>query len=219
MADFNFDAVEFAENPEPRCACVLLLDVSASMRGAKIDALNNGLELFHAELLLDDLASKRVEVAIVTFGGGVEVEQDFITPEQFQPALLHATGSTPMGKAILTALEMIQERKTTYKEFGIAYYRPWIFMISDGEPTDEWKEAARQVKHAEQEKGAAFFAIGVDRADMRTLAKISVRQPVKLRELRFGEMFQWLSNSLSSVSQSKIDEEVRLESPAGWAVL
>ena len=219
MPEFDFDAVEFAENPEPRCACVLLLDTSSSMRGKKIDALNEGLEMFNAELLLDDLASKRVEVAIVTFGGEVKIEQDFASPGLFQMPTLKTSGTTPMGKGIVTALELVEQRKMAYKEFGIAYYRPWIFMISDGEPTDKWKEAAKKLQKAEEEKAVAFFAIGVDQANMQALSKISNRQAVKLRGLNFGEMFQWLSNSLTSVSQSKIDDEIRLDSPSGWAVL
>jgi uncharacterized protein YegL len=52
---------------------------------------------------------------------------------------------------------------------------------------------------------------------MNILSQISVRQPVKLIELNFGEMFQWLSNSLTSVSHSKIDEQIPLQAPAGWA--
>ena len=36
------DMVEFVDNPEPRCPCVLLLDVSGSMTGSRIQALNNG---------------------------------------------------------------------------------------------------------------------------------------------------------------------------------
>lgn len=59
------DAVEFAENPEPRCPCVLLLDTSGSMQGAAIDALNQGLRTFQEELTKDALASKQVEVAVV----------------------------------------------------------------------------------------------------------------------------------------------------------
>ena len=44
------EAVEFAENPEPRCPCVLLLDISKSMRGEAIKALNHGLVTFHNDL-------------------------------------------------------------------------------------------------------------------------------------------------------------------------
>lgn len=219
MNQYALDAVEFAENPEPRCACVLLLDVSVSMRGEKIDALNKGLQLFQAELILDDLASKRVEVAIVTFGGKVEVVQDFITVDRFQPPMLVVSGSTPMGSATLKALEMIRNRKALYRSNGIAYYRPWIFLLSDGQPTDEWRYAAQCVRQEEQTKGVAFFAVGVENANMGILSQISVRQPVKLIELNFGEMFQWLSNSLTSVSHSKIDEQIPLQAITGWAVV
>ena len=52
------EAVEFAENPEPRCPCVLLLDTSASMTGTPIQALNDGLETFRDNLITDDLAKK-----------------------------------------------------------------------------------------------------------------------------------------------------------------
>jgi uncharacterized protein YegL len=63
-----FGGVEFADNPEPRCPCILLLDTSGSMSGAKIAELNSGLQAFAEELRSDAMAAKRVEIAIVTFG-------------------------------------------------------------------------------------------------------------------------------------------------------
>jgi uncharacterized protein with von Willebrand factor type A (vWA) domain len=38
-AENAFDKVEFAENPEPRVPCVLVVDTSASMQGTKIAVL------------------------------------------------------------------------------------------------------------------------------------------------------------------------------------
>ena len=53
-ADANpFAAAEFADNPEPRCPCLLLLDVSGSMAGGKIEELNAGLQAFEEELKSD----------------------------------------------------------------------------------------------------------------------------------------------------------------------
>lgn len=118
------EAVEFAENPEPRCPCVLLLDTSASMQGDPINALNEGLRTFQEDLQRDPVAPKRVEVAVVSFNSEVTVVQDFVTAERFEPPTLLAQGLTHMGAAIHTALDMVQERKTRYNESGISYYRP-----------------------------------------------------------------------------------------------
>ncbi len=64
----TFATSDFASNPEPRCPCILLLDVSGSMNGRPINELNAGLVTFRDELLADPLALKRVELGIVTFG-------------------------------------------------------------------------------------------------------------------------------------------------------
>jgi hypothetical protein len=66
-----FEQAEFADNPEPRCPVVLVLDTSGSMAGAAIRELNEGLRAFGSALQGDRLASLRVEVAVVAFGGKV----------------------------------------------------------------------------------------------------------------------------------------------------
>ncbi|EFH6995981.1 VWA domain-containing protein [Escherichia coli] len=211
----TFATSDFASNPEPRCPCILLLDVSGSMNGRPINELNAGLVTFRDELLADPLALKRVELGIVTFGP-VHVEQPFTSAANFFPPILSAQGDTPMGAAITKALDMVEERKREYRANGISYYRPWIFLITDGAPTDEWQAAANKVFRGEEDKRFAFFSIGVQGADMKTLAQISVRQPLPLQGLQFRELFSWLSSSLRSVSRSTPGTEVVLEAPKGW---
>jgi uncharacterized protein YegL len=211
-------AVEFADNPEPRCPCVLLLDTSGSMEGEKIEALNTGLKAFKDDLVKDTLAARRVEVAVVTFSSTVSVLQDFVTVDQFNPPILSAAGLTLMGGGIQKALELVRTRKTQYKTNGVSWYRPWIFMITDGEPTDEVpvvQEAARRIKDDEEKKRIAFFAVGVGEANMTRLGEIAVRTPVLLRGLNFVEMFVWLSRSTQAVSRSQLDQQVALP-PPGW---
>lgn len=209
-----FGASEFADNPEPRCPCLLLLDTSGSMQGAPINELNRGLVAFKDELAADTLAMKRVEVGVVTFGP-VQVLTEFQTPDIFQPPQLSTTGDTPMGAAIVTGLDLLRQRKDAYKTNGISYYRPWVFLITDGAPTDQWKYAAQMVHEGEAQKAFSFFGVGVEGANMETLAQICVRPPLKLSGLRFRDLFAWLSSSLSGVSRSQVGQTVPL-APPGW---
>jgi uncharacterized protein YegL len=219
-----FGTDDFAINPEPRLPCVLLLDVSASMQGQPIAELNEGIRLYKSELLADALAAKRVEVAVVTFGEEVRMASDFTTAEHFEPPVLRADGSTPMGAAINLALAMVLQRKVAYRANGIPYFRPWIFLITDGAPTDEWRFAARKVKEGEEHRSFAFFAVGVEGADFDVLQEVAARTPLKLQGLRFRDLFQWLSNSQRSLSQSTPGEQDKITfvdptGPKGWAAM
>jgi len=211
-----FTADVFAENPEPRCPCVLVLDTSGSMSGKPLAQLNAGYRALVSELLEDPLASKRVELSVITFGP-VRLKQDFMTPDMVLADDLETTGDTPMGEAISFAIDMVRNRKETYRQAGVSYYRPWIFLVTDGAPTDSWSSAAQEVREGEASNAFSFFAVGVEGADLTTLAKIAVREPLKLKGLRFAELFRWLSNSLKTVSRSSPGDRIALPAPTGWA--
>lgn len=243
-----FFDVSLATNPEPRCPCVLLLDVSGSMLEVvanagrdtgklvqqdgrwynvvsggttKLDLLNDGVRAYQADVAHDPLAAQRVEVSVITFGDGVETVVPFISASDFHAPLLEAAGETPMGAAILRAIEAVTERKRAYKQNGLHYYRPWIFLITDGQPTDSWQGAAAMVKEGERSKAFAFFAVGVEGANFDILRQISVRAPLALQGCSFREMFVWLSQSQRSISHSNPGQEdqLKLPPPSGWANL
>jgi len=229
--DSYLDQAEFADNPEPRCPVVLLLDTSHSMYGEPIDELNEALKLFSEALKKDALASLRVEVAIITFGGMVQAidvqgggyqipfdaNQAFVTADIFVPPRLATSGNTPLGEAMRQAVHLLRDRKEIYKQNSLDYFRPWVFLITDGQPTDDWESAALQMQEEENRKGVLLFSVGVEGANMGILSKFSEqRPPLKLRGLAFGELFQWLSKSLSSVAHSKPGEQTPLPA-VGWA--
>jgi uncharacterized protein YegL len=133
---------------------------------------------------------------------------------------LQSTGDTPMGAAIEQSIAMIRTRKDTYRANGIMYYRPWIFLITDGAPTDPWKNAADLVKQGEASKQFAFYSVGVQGANIQVLSQISAREPLMLSGLKFSNLFQWLSSSQQAVSRSTPGDEVQLQNPCapnGWA--
>lgn len=211
-------------NPEPRVPCLLLLDVSGSMSGDKIQELNAGLETLRNELLKDEQAARRVELAVITFGGKVEVVQDFVSPAEFKTPVLGADGDTPMGAAILQGLDLVKNRVARYEASDLDRYKAWVFLLSDGvstDPAEVMTRAVHGVRESENQlddKGIAFFTVGVEGADMQRLAQISKRPPLKLRGLNFANMFRWVSRNLISVSHSRIDERVPLTNPIadGW---
>ena len=214
----ELELVKLAENPDPRAPCLLLLDTSSSMSGKPITSLNQGMKAFYDDLMKDELARRRVEVAIVTFGSKADVIQDFVTVDEWTLPSLSASGSTPLGKALELGLGLLRQRKDMYKQAGLQYYRPWVFLITDGEPTDSWEAAAKEAREEDANKGLLFFAVGVENANMKKLAHIAPdeRPPLKLKGLDFAELFLWLSQSQQSISHSKVGDQLALP-PIGWA--
>jgi uncharacterized protein YegL len=222
------------DNPDPRVACALLLDTSGSMHGAAIDQLNEGFALFCDEIKNDPLAKKRTEVAVITFGGKARVEIPFTEGRDLQPRSFSASGQTPMGAAIDLALDELAAQKDAHRQAGFEYYRPWLFVITDGSPTDggAFEQAARRVREVEAAKGVTVFSVGVgDSADLSQLAKLSEsRPPLMLKGLSFCELFSWLSASMAvvsnsstfgssdnSIAQAETMEQNPLPPPSGWA--
>ena len=231
MADFTPRVNE--ANPDPRIACALLLDTSSSMSGEPINLLNRGFDLFCEEIKKDELAKKRAEITVITFGGSARVEIPFTEGRDLQPRRLEAGGGTPMGAALDLALDQLDQQKQAYKEAGLEYYRPWLFVLTDGAPTDGqvFRTAAARVRQAEADRRVSVFSIGVGAgANLTRLADLSAqRVPVMLDGLSFGEFFSWLSASLSAASASgafgasdagveraEAAEQIPLP-PAGWA--
>lgn len=197
---------------EPHMACVLLLDTSGSMSGTPIASLNKAINDFKEQTSLDELAQKRVDIAIIEFNDTVRVVQDFTPLPQLQPVTLSATGCTAMGEAINVAIDKVKERNRFYASMGTPCFKPWIFMITDGAPTDDIS-AARQRIIDEESKGAhgklKFWAVGVPGYSKDVLTSLTKRC-IALDEAKFDGIFNWLSESMVAISVSRVDENPQL---------
>ena len=214
---------QFANNPEPRCPCVLLLDVSWSMEGARLQALRSAVAEFKTKICEDTLTSVRAEIAVVAFSEKTQVVQDFVIAKDFQPPELRNADGTKIGNALIKGLDMVEARKGTYRENGINYYRPIIILITDGYPehdTDaEIAEATRRVRQAEEGRHAAIFSFGIDEdSDIERLNKIMSpsRPAVGIKHADLNGLFEWLSNSIAAVSTSQPGDRIKLPDMAPY---
>ena len=214
------DDIDLIENAEPRIACVLLLDTSTSME-EEMPALNEGLQSLLSAIRQDELASKRVELAVIEFNSEARIIQEFTTVENLESIdPLFADGLTSMGTAIIQGVDLIEKRKTRYKTNGIPYYRPWLFIMTDGMPTDTDKvdQASELLRISLQNKGLTVFPIGIGNGvDYESLKRITHVSPKKLGEDKWQELFNWVSASLSVVSSSRPgDINISLPSYDSW---
>ena len=208
----TFGAPKIAAPNEAHLACVLLLDTSGSMSGLPIDSLNRALQDFKEKVSMDEMAQKRVDIAIVEFNNEARVVQDFTPISQMQSIELKATGTTAMGAGINMAIDLVKERNRFYNSLGTPVFKPWIFMITDGAPTDDIESAARRIKE-EENKGThgklKFFALGVSGYDKDTLFKFTKRV-MELSDTNFAGIFDWMSESMVAISVSRVGEDVKL---------
>ncbi len=216
MAKNDFSS-EAAENFEQKCLCVLVLDVSGSMRGKPIDELNKGLRDFYDEISADPTTCQRLEVAIITFNHIVKKIQDPALVENFSMPELSASGSTAMVTAVNNAIDLVADRKQWYKETGQPYYRPWIVLMTDGEPDDDQDvdTLSTRIKKDTVEKHYAFMPIGVEGANMQILDKIKGNIPaMKLQGTKFSSFFKWLSASIGSVVTTEEGQTIDISAGA-----
>ena len=213
-------------NPAPRCPVILLLDTSGSMSGAPIQELNQGLRQFIAETAEDEAASMSVELEVITFDSAASVFLPFkpISSVDRNPDPLDAMGTTALGAGLNMASRHLKERRKAYQQKGISSYRPWVILMTDGGPNDDWVDSAREMRTLGEQGKIQYIGIEIgDQAAHETLCRILPANPgpVKLQGLKFKQFFRWLTDSLRSVSSSAVSEEdnVRLPPIQSWADL
>ncbi len=197
--------------------CILLLDTSHSMRGVKIDSLNHAVEDFKNKTMENDVAKKCVDVAIIGFGTDVTVIQEFSPVAKMQTPVLTAGGVTNMGYGIDAALEMMETIMKYYGGIGTSNHPPWIFMVSDGRPTDpeghkvgldSLSAVASRINGAKKRYNLNFIVLGVPGYD-RATAEYLTDQIIELADFDFRGIFDWLSKSMVNVSNSRPGERPR----------
>lgn len=208
------------ENFEQKCLCVIVADVSGSMQGQPLYQLNEGLQEFQREIMQDYIASQRLEIAVVAFGSTIKVVQEPALVNNFNMPTLNSEGSTKLVDAVRKAVSIVDERKNWYRNTGQNYYRPFIVLITDGEPDPDQDMAglSGEIRMSVESKKFTFWSLGVKGYNHSKLAGIcpSNTPPLPLDGYKFSEFFKWLSNSISVIAKSKEGEFLALPPATGW---
>ncbi len=223
--------VSYQSNPSQRQLCVLVVDASGSMAEVvastgktRMQLLNEGLRVFKDDLMSDEVARNRVRVAIVLVGGPQDeasLMMNWTDIVDYEPFDFSPGGLTPLAQGLRIALQVIEQEKLALKSNGIAYTRPWMFVLTDGGPSDtaaDWQGATAECREAEKQKRCVIFPVGVDGADMAVLSQIShATPPVNLSAAKFKEFFVWLSQSSSEAAKSAPGDSIQMASTNAWA--
>lgn len=201
-----FDPTKYKPPTAKKLPVILLLDVSGSMDGEKI---NN---LYDATVgMVDTFVDARtrevlIDVAIITFGASVDVHTAYTSAPDLQRkgiGRFNADGMTPLGVALTMAKDMIEDKAITPTKV----YRPAVILVSDGAPTDNWKPPLMDFLGNGRSSKCQRFAVSIGHdADRQMLEQFTgIPETVFFAESASDivSTFQQISSSISMRSTSQ----------------
>lgn len=190
-----------------RLPVYLLLDTSGSMAGAPIESLRRGIELFKQEVEEDVSAQETAHVGVISFGGEAEfVTRGLIPFDDFEPPALSAGGQTPLGQALWLLIESLdKDVKAAVKGKEKGDWKPLVFVLTDGMPTDEWQEPREEILKRQRKKVINVITVGcgpyINQQNLKDIA-IGPTFNMGSDDASFTKFFQWVSQTVKAVSKS-----------------
>ena len=192
---------------ERHFAVTFLLDTSGSMGGEPIRSLNDGLNGLVRSLQSDDNADI-IDIAVITFGSSVDVTMRHTPISRIEAGFnLSASGLTPMGEGLLKAAEITNERRRLYNTEGVMSFKPWIFMITDGEPTDNIESAKQELMKLQDSGKLKLWILGIPGYNKEPLKGLTKDDLIlELRDFDLKTALNWVNKSMANVSHSAAGE-------------
>jgi uncharacterized protein YegL len=186
-----------------RLPVYLVIDCSESMAGPAIEAVNRGLQMLVGELRGNPLALETAYLSVITFARHAKQDVPLTELIQFKlPPLKVRTGSS-LGAALRLLLKCMQREVVTSSATRKGDYKPLVFLLTDGQPTDDWEPAADAIRKANNPRIANVYAIGcgpdIDPDNLRKITDIVLMLNDMTPE-GFRKFFVWLSASVQTAS-------------------
>ena len=193
------------ESTERRLPVYLLLDCSESMIGEGIAGVNAGMRQLLLDLHSDPHALETVWISIITFAGTAQQILPLSEMIGTKAPKLKVQPGTGLGAALRLLRESIEREVRVHSASHKGDYKPLVFLLTDGDPTDDWREEAKLLKAPSKTGGKKMNVIGIGCGqDANPLVLNEIADSVLMMgesELDFRSLFQWISSSLSVTSQ------------------
>ncbi len=187
---------DVAETARRTMVLFFVVDCSGSMSGAKMGTVNSAIEEIVPEIksISETNADARIKVAVLKFATTAEwLYSAPVEAESFVWQYLDANGMTALGEACRQLNEKLSRKE--FMSDATGSYAPAIFLLSDGEPTDDYERSLKKLKENNWFKKAIKVALAIgDEANQQKLAEftgtgeavITVHTPEALRSwIRF----------------------------------
>lgn len=188
-----------------RLPVYLVVDCSESMAGEAIESINRGLVAMLAELRSNPQALETVFLSVITFSGQARQITPLTDLMAFQMPTFGVRPGTAMGAALLLLMDRVKHEVVRSTEQQKGDYRPLVFMLTDGQPTDIWESAVSELRNMTSPRFANLYAIGcgpdIDNQILYKVTDIVLNMPTTNAEA-FRKFFVWLSASIQSASMS-----------------
>ncbi len=196
----------------------ILVDRSGSMsykdgnRIAKIDEVNKNITEFIDYVQKDTRARKIADVCIISFATDVKVENGYSSVENIVAPHLTAYGSTSLGHAISTAMDLLELRRNYYRQNNIEHFKPIMLLMTDGESTeapDYYQSAALKFSDKVKSKEFKVFPVGIGKSfnisSLRALSPLLEPKQISTAE-EFSKLFELLSSSSSRPEEDPLGQ-------------
>ncbi len=188
-----------------RLPVYLLLDCSGSMYGEPIEAVKNGVQVLVSTLRQDPYALETAYLSIITFDSSAQQVSPLTELAAFQQPNIQASGCTALGEALALLSQKADQEvtKTTAEQKGD--WKPLVFIMTDGEPTDDLNKGLAEFK--KRKWGMVVACAAGSGANTDTLKKITecVVSLDTADSATIKAFFKWVSASVSSGSM-KVEE-------------